>query len=113
GSPLSPPAVTALAFTLSPNSTTATKLLPLVPYHFFVFLYGRAPNDASEPHRDDVNPTGMLGPESLNGCTMSSVRRWKRLMSPHGVRHDPKSAASLSTAVASACKRCASFGGRV
>ena len=35
--PLSPPAVMARARTLSPNSTTATKLLPLVPYHFFVF----------------------------------------------------------------------------
>ncbi len=32
----SPPAVTALACTFSPNSTTATKLFPLVPYHFFV-----------------------------------------------------------------------------
>ena len=31
GSPLSPPAVIARAFTLSPNSTTARKLLPLVP----------------------------------------------------------------------------------
>jgi hypothetical protein len=37
GSPLSPPALTARARTLSrPNSTIATKLLPLVPYHFFV-----------------------------------------------------------------------------
>jgi len=31
------PAVMAWARTLSPNSTTATKLLPLVPYHFLVF----------------------------------------------------------------------------
>ena len=31
GCPLSPPAVTAFARTRSPNSTTATKLLPLVP----------------------------------------------------------------------------------
>ena len=29
----------------------------------------------------------MLGPASLNGCTMSPVRRWKRLMSPQGVFH--------------------------
>ncbi len=36
GLPLSPPAVTALARTVLPNSTTATKLLPLVPYHFLV-----------------------------------------------------------------------------
>src|SRR5688572_31584289 len=35
GSPRSPPAVTALARTVLPNSTTATKLLPLVPYIFF------------------------------------------------------------------------------
>jgi hypothetical protein len=34
-----PSAVTALARTRSPNSTTATKLFPLVPYHFFVSGY--------------------------------------------------------------------------
>ena len=45
----------------------------------------RAPNEASEPQRDEVKPTGMLGPASSNGWTMSPVRRWKRLMSPHGV----------------------------
>ena len=66
----------------------------------------RAPNDASEPQRADVKPTGMLGPASLNGCTMSPVRRWKRLMSPHGVFQVPKSAASLSDAAASACSCC-------
>src|SRR5207249_7099699 len=99
----SPPAVTAFARTLSPNSTTATKLLPLVPYHLLVPGYARAANEASEPHRADVNGTGMLGPASLNGCTMSPVRRWKRLISPHGVRHEPKSDVSLSDAVASAC----------
>ena len=53
-----PPARMLLARTRGPNSTTATKLLPLVPYHFFVFGYGRAPNDASEPQRADVNGTG-------------------------------------------------------
>src|SRR5438552_180146 len=46
----------------------------------------------------EVKPTGMLGPASVNGCTMSSVRRWKRLISPHGVFQVPKSAASLSDA---------------
>src|SRR5687768_16226925 len=98
----------AIARTLSaPNSTTATKLLPLVPYHFFVPGFGLAPNDASEPHREDVKPTGMLGPESLNGCTMSPVRRWKRLMSPHGVFHDPKFAVSVSEAAARAPRSCA------
>src|SRR5436305_12462757 len=61
--------------------------------------------DASEPHRGDVNPTGMLGPASLNGWTMSPVRRWKRLISPHGVFHEPKSDASLSDAAASAARR--------
>jgi hypothetical protein len=34
---------------------------------------------------------------------MSSVRRWKRLISPHGVFQLPKSAAILSLADASAC----------
>src|SRR5207253_8572975 len=83
--PLSPPAVTARARTLSPNSTTATKLLPLVPYHFFVFGYARAPNEASEPNADETNGTGMLGPASSKLDAMLSLMRWKRLMSPHGV----------------------------
>ena len=48
----------------------------------------------------------MLAPASLKGCTMSPVSRWKRLMSPHGVSHLPKSAASLSTAAASEARRC-------
>ena len=65
----------------------------------------RAPNEASEPHRAEVKPTGMLGPASLNGWTMSPVRRWKRLMSPHGVFQVPKSAVSLSDAAASACEQ--------
>ena len=42
------------------------KLLPLVPYHFFVPGYARAAKDANDPHRDDVNGTGMLGPASSN-----------------------------------------------
>ena len=106
GSPLSPPAVTALARTLSPNSTTATKLLPLVPYIFFVPVVGaraergeRAPARRGEADRD-------ARPASSNGWTMSPVRRWKRLMSPHGVFQLPKSAASLSDAAASARSRC-------
>ena len=37
--------MTARARTLSPNSTTATKLLPLVPYHFRVPGHGLAAND--------------------------------------------------------------------
>src|SRR5438093_2611122 len=89
--------------TRSPNSTTATKLFPLVPYIFLVPLYVRAPKDASEPHREEVKPTGMLGPASLNGWTISPVRRWNRLMSPQGVFQLPKSLASLSDAADSAC----------
>ena len=78
-----------------------------MPYIFLVPLYVRAPNDASEPQRDEVKPTGMLGPASLNGWTMSPVRRWNRLMSPHGVFQLPKSLASLSDAVDNACSsRC-------
>src|SRR5204863_3998614 len=57
----------------------------------------------SEPHRDEVKPTGILGRASLNGCTMSPVRRWNRLMSPQGVFQLPKALASVSDAVASAC----------
>src|SRR5687768_7206237 len=96
----------ALARTLSPNSTTATKLFPLVPYIFLVPLYARAPNDAREPHRDEVNATGVLGFASSKGCTMSPVRRWKRLTSPHGVFQLPKSAVSLSEAEDRAWSRC-------
>src|SRR5688500_28469 len=103
-----------IARTLSaPNSTTATKLLPLVPYHFFVPGFGLAPNEASDPHRADVNPTGMLGALSLNGCTMSPVRRWKRLISPHGVFQLPKFNASVSDATARACKRSAAVARRM
>src|SRR5439155_14518068 len=43
----------------------------------------------------------MLGPPSLKGWTMSSVRRWKRLILPHGVFHVPKSVVSLSDALES------------
>ena len=59
----------------------------------------------ANPSVPTVNGTGMLGPASLNGCTMSSVRRWKRLMSPHGVFQVPKSAVSLSEAAASASQQ--------
>jgi hypothetical protein len=75
GWPLSPPAVTARARTRSPNSTTATKLLPLVPYHFLVPGYARAPNEASDPQRDEVKATGMLGFASSNCWTMSPLLR--------------------------------------
>src|SRR5580704_1950651 len=105
GWPLSPPAVTARARTRSPNSTTATKLFPLVPYHFLVPGYARAPKDASDPQAEEVKATGMLGPASLNGWTMSPVRRWNRLMSPQGVFQLPKSACSLSDATASDSRR--------
>src|SRR5438477_5018379 len=74
-------------------------------YHFFVPGYSCAPNAASEPQNDDVNPTGMLGAASLKGWTRSPVSRWKRLMSPQGVFHVPKLAASLSEASASDCRR--------
>ena len=58
GWPLSPPAVTARARTRLPNSTTATKLLPLVPYQRFVPGFCDAPNEASEPQLFEVKPTG-------------------------------------------------------
>ncbi len=103
--PLSPPAVIARARTLSPNSMTATKLLPLVPYHFLVPGYARAANDASDPHFADVNGTGMLGPASSNFGAMSSVMRWNRLMFPHGVCQVPKSCSSFVFAAASDCRR--------
>src|SRR6185503_21203737 len=85
---------------------TATKLLPLVPYHFLVSGYARAPNEASDPHRADANITGVLGLRSSNFCTIAPSLRWKRLMSPHGVCHLPKSAVSLSIAAASDSRRC-------
>src|SRR5580658_3882089 len=110
GWPLSPPAVTAMARTRLPNSTAATKLFPLVPYHFFVapFVpgYGLAPNDASDPHTAEVNPTGMLGPASLKGWTISLVRRWNRFISPQGTFQLPKSVWSLATAAWSDWRGC-------
>ena len=95
----------ARARTLSPNSITATKLLPLVPYHFFVPGYARAANDASDPHLDDVNGTGILGAASSNLGAMSSLMRWKRLISPHGVCQRPKSWLSLAVAATSDWRR--------
>jgi len=68
---------------------------------------GETPADASEPQRDEVKATGMLGPASSNGCTMSPVSRWKRLISPHGTFHRPKERVSRSEAEASASRRCA------
>jgi hypothetical protein len=52
--------MTAHAFGRAPYWTTATKLLPLVPYQRFVLSYARAPNDASEPHCAEVKGTGKL-----------------------------------------------------
>src|ERR1051326_9639598 len=49
----------------------------------------------------------MLGCASLNGWTISPVSRWKRLISPDGVSHFPKSNCSLSQAAASAVWSCA------
>jgi acyl-homoserine lactone acylase PvdQ len=56
------------------------------------------PNDASEPQLADVNGTGMLGLLSSYCWSTAPDRRWKRLISPHGVRQSPKSAVSLSDA---------------
>ena len=64
--------------------------------------YALAPKEASDPHRAEVKPTGVLGPSSVNGCTMSPVSRWKRLTSPQGVFHVPKSDCSRSDTAASA-----------
>src|SRR4029077_96958 len=89
------------ARTLSPNSTTATKLFPLVPYHRFVLAYGRAPNEASDPQTDEVNGTATLGRASSKWGAIASSSRWNRLISPHGVRHVPKSAVRRAVAAAS------------
>src|SRR4029079_17425428 len=102
---LSPPAVTALARTESPNSTAATKLFPYLPYRFLVPLLAWGTIDANDPHCAVVKGTGMLGAESLKRWTMSSVSRWKRLMSPQGVFQVPKSCASLSDAATSDSSR--------
>src|ERR1041384_1621116 len=64
------------------------------------------PSEAGRPRRDELNPAGMLGPESLNGWTMSPVSRWNRLISPQGVFQVPKSDWSRSDAAARACRRC-------
>ena len=45
----------------------------------------------------------MLGRASSNRGAISSLKRWNRLMSPHGVFQVPKSAVSLSEAAASYC----------
>ncbi len=50
GSPLSPPAVTASARTFGANSTTATKLFPLVPYHNLAKLHELVKADMPKPY---------------------------------------------------------------
>ena len=55
---------------------------------------------------DAFYETEMPGPESEKGWAMSRVRRWKRLISPHGVRHVPKSAVSRSDAASRAASFC-------
>src|SRR6266566_5158686 len=54
-----------------------------------------------------VNGTGMLGCASSKCGAMSSLIRWKRLISPQGVFQVPKSAVSASTAAASGSRRSA------
>jgi len=81
--------VTARARSRGPNSTTATKLLPDVPYHLTVPGLGEEPNEASEPQRAEANGTGMLGAVSLNCSSMAGEMRWKRFTSPHGTCHRP------------------------
>ena len=49
-----------------------------------------------------MNPTGMLGAASSERMHDVVGERWKRLMSPHGIFHVPKSAVSVSDAAASA-----------
>src|ERR1700727_552124 len=90
-----------------PNSTAATKLLRTDPYILFVLRgYGES-NDARAPQLDEAKPTGRLGLASSKGCTMSSVRRWYRLISPHGVCHRPKSRRNVATAAARPSRRSA------
>jgi len=50
-----------------------------------------------------MRPAIHIGP---NFCTIAESLRWKRLISPHGVCHLPKSAVSLSIAAASDSRRC-------
>src|SRR5579875_3498395 len=87
---------------LGPNSTAATKLLPLEPYQRWVFGYCLAANEASEPNWPAVKATGMLGAESSKCGAIESSRRWKRLIRPHGARQVPKLRVRRSEASASA-----------
>jgi hypothetical protein len=103
--PLAPPAVTAIARSVSPNSTAATKLLPELPYHFFVPGQGRAPNEASEPQMPLVNGTARLGWSSSKRGSIRSSMRWKRLTSPHGVFQVPNTCVSVSEAAWSVRRR--------
>src|SRR5437763_3749732 len=70
-----------------------------------VSCFALMPNEASEPQVAEVNGTGMLGWLSSYFRSIAPDRRWKRLISPQGVRQEPKSAASLSLARASAARR--------
>jgi len=102
GSPLAPPALTARARTRGPNSTTATKLLPFVPYQRLVGGGLSKPKAGSDPHRLEANGTGVLGAWSLKASGLSEGSRCSRLTSPHGTCQRPKSRCSCAIAVLSA-----------
>ena len=73
-----------------------------VPYHFTsAWKSTGAPSEASRTPHWRRRSTGMLGPASLNGCSISALSRWYRLISPHAVFQLPKSACNLSDAAAS------------
>src|SRR5262249_39053495 len=71
--------------------------------------YRFAPNEASEPHCDEVKGTGRLGLESSKVCTMDPSLRWKRLISPQGTLQLPKSCVNFPEASPSDVSFCATL----
>jgi hypothetical protein len=87
------------ARTRSPNSTTATKLLPLVPYHRLVPLARRRAERGERAPARRGEAHGMRGLRRRRTFrSMSPLIRWNRLISPHGVRQSPKSSFQPSDA---------------
>jgi hypothetical protein len=76
GSALSPPIDTARADTFSPNSTMATKLLPLRAVVLVSTLIAARAERCEGTPAAEVNGTATLGPVSVKFCTIAPVNRW-------------------------------------
>ena len=89
GLELFPPVKMDLAFNLGPKETTATKVLPVVPYLAFVFFAFLLLYAFKEPIKEGVAVTAKLNNESEGA--VSGAFLWNRFILPHGINQEPQS----------------------